>query len=160
MLNYNEVKEFIDAQSPTTRIYIGTDSARFKKDRQWFARYSVVVAVHIDGCHGCKLFGESRTSKDFDQKQDKPALRLMEEVYLAQEVYSKLSALIPDRDIEIHLDLNPDKLHGSSCVIQQAMGYIQGTCNVVPFVKPLAAAASFGADRYEEICEKNKASVV
>jgi predicted RNase H-related nuclease YkuK (DUF458 family) len=32
-------------------------------------------------------------------------------------------------------------------VIQEAIGYIRGTCNVIPLVKPEAFAASYAADR-------------
>jgi predicted RNase H-related nuclease YkuK (DUF458 family) len=38
-------------------------------------------------------------------------------------------------------------MHASSCVVQQAIGYIRGTCNVIPMVKPQAFAASYAADR-------------
>jgi predicted RNase H-related nuclease YkuK (DUF458 family) len=54
-----------------------------------------------------------------------------------------------DRDVEVHLDINPDEEHGSNCVINQAIGYIKGTCNVVPLVKPQAFAASYAADRFK-----------
>jgi predicted RNase H-related nuclease YkuK (DUF458 family) len=53
--------------------------------------------------------------------------------------------------VEVHLDINPDEQHGSSCVISQAVGYIKGTCNVVPFVKPQAFAASYAADRLKNL---------
>jgi predicted RNase H-related nuclease YkuK (DUF458 family) len=36
-------------------------------------------------------------------------------------------------------------------VIQQAVGYIKGTCNVIPMVKPNAFAASYAADRLKEV---------
>jgi predicted RNase H-related nuclease YkuK (DUF458 family) len=49
------------------------------------------------------------------------------------------------------LDINPDEMHGSSCVVSQAIGYIKGTCNVVPFVKPDAFAASYAADRFRSL---------
>jgi predicted RNase H-related nuclease YkuK (DUF458 family) len=45
------------------------------------------------------------------------------------------------------LDINPSEMHGSNCVIQEAIGYIRGTCNVIPLVKPEAFAASYAADR-------------
>jgi predicted RNase H-related nuclease YkuK (DUF458 family) len=32
-------------------------------------------------------------------------------------------------------------------VLQEAIGYIRGTCNVIPMVKPKAFAASYAADR-------------
>jgi predicted RNase H-related nuclease YkuK (DUF458 family) len=34
-------------------------------------------------------------------------------------------------------------------VISQAVGYIKGVCNVIPFVKPDAFAASYAADRFK-----------
>jgi predicted RNase H-related nuclease YkuK (DUF458 family) len=49
----------------------------------------------------------------------------------------------------VHLDINPDEMHGSSCVINEAVGYIKGMCNVIPLVKPNAFAASYAADRYK-----------
>jgi predicted RNase H-related nuclease YkuK (DUF458 family) len=49
----------------------------------------------------------------------------------------------------LHLDINPDERYGSSCVVTQAIGYIIGTCNIEPKVKPYAFAASIAADRYK-----------
>jgi predicted RNase H-related nuclease YkuK (DUF458 family) len=146
-LNLNEVKNFIDQQSPQTKIYLGCDSERFKLNDEWYADYTIVICVHIDGRHGCKIFGEVTREKDYDQRKDRPSMRLMNEVYKVAEVFAKLKEVIVDRAMEVHLDINPNKVHGSSCVIQQAVGYIRGTCNVIPFVKPDAFAASFAADR-------------
>jgi predicted RNase H-related nuclease YkuK (DUF458 family) len=42
-------------------------------------------------------------------------------------------------------------MHNSSIVINEAIGYVKGMCNVVPLVKPRAFAASYAADRYKEI---------
>lgn len=39
-LDINEVCAFIQAQSAETKIYIGGDSRRFRKQGQWFAEYS------------------------------------------------------------------------------------------------------------------------
>jgi hypothetical protein len=75
----------------------------------------------------------------------------MNEVYRAAEMYLKLEDVIGDRHCEVHLDINPDMIHGSSCVVQQAVGYIRGMCNVTPMVKPEAFAASYAADRLKEI---------
>jgi predicted RNase H-related nuclease YkuK (DUF458 family) len=71
----------------------------------------------------------------------------MNEAYKVSEMYLKLSDVLIDRDVEVHLDINPDEEFGSSCVINEAIGYIKGTCNVVPMVKPQAFAASYAADR-------------
>ena len=148
-LNLNEVKTFIEAQTPETKIYLGCDSERFRIDNVWYADYILAIVVHIDGKHGCKLFGEVVRERDYDQKQNRPSYRLMNEVYKVSELYLKLSEVLIDRDVEVHLDINPDEEHGSNCVINQAIGYIKGTCNVVPLVKPQAFAASYAADRFK-----------
>ena len=150
-LNLAEVKEFIDAQSPSTKIYIGADSERFKIDGKWYADYTLAVVVHIDGCHGCKIFGEVHRELDYDQKKSKPALRLMNEVYKVSDLFQSLADVLEDRYVEVHLDINPNQMFGSSCVVQQAIGYIKGTCNVIPMVKPKAFAASYAADRLKEV---------
>ena len=146
-INIEEVKAFILAQSPETKIYLGADSERSRINGVWYADYTVAVVVHIDGCHGCKIFGDFKREKDYDQCKDKPTLRLMQEVYKVSEMFHKLADVIEDRHVEVHLDINLDQRYGSSCVVQQAIGYIKGTCNVEPMVKPNAFAASYAADR-------------
>lgn len=146
-----QVKEFIESQSSSTKIYLGADSERMKRNGRWYADYTLAIVVHIDGCHGCKIFGEVQTEPDFDYKASKPSMRLMNEVYKVAELYQKLVDAIGERDVEIHLDINPDLKHNSSIVIQQAVGYIKGVCNVVPMVKPNAFAASYAADRLKEV---------
>ena len=76
----------------------------------------------------------------------------MNEVYKVAELYLDLASTIPN-DIEVHLDINPDETHGSSCVINEAVGYIRGMCNVIPLVKPNAFAASYAADRMKQVVE-------
>jgi predicted RNase H-related nuclease YkuK (DUF458 family) len=148
-LDLDEIKQFIEAQSPSTKIYIGADSERFRVDGRWYADYITVVVVHIDGCHGCKIFGEVQRELDYDQKKSKPAMRLMNEVYKVSELFQNLAEVLEDRYVEVHLDINPDEMYGSSCVVTQAIGYIKGTCNVTPMVKPKAFAASYAADRFK-----------
>jgi predicted RNase H-related nuclease YkuK (DUF458 family) len=150
-LDINQVRDFIQAQSLETKIYIGGDSRRFCKNGQWHAEYTLAIVVHIDGKHGCKIFGESSIEIDYDQKRSRPSMRLMNEVYKISELYLKLHEVLEDREVAVHLDINPNEDHGSSCVVQQAIGYIRGTCNVIPMVKPNAWAASYAADRLKEI---------
>ena len=56
-IDLQEVKQFIQAQSPETKIYLGCDSERFKIDKVWYADYITAIVIHIDGKHGCKIFG-------------------------------------------------------------------------------------------------------
>lgn len=150
-LDINEVVAFIEAQPPNTRVYLGADSERYLENKTWWAEYTVAVVIHIGGRHGCKIFGEVSRERDFDQKADRPSMRLMNEVYRVSEMFQRLAPALVDREVEVHLDINPNEMHGSSCVINQAIGYIRGTCNVIPMVKPRAFAASYAADRLKSI---------
>lgn len=150
--NLEEVKEFIRQSSDATSIYIGADSERYRgNDEQWYADYTVAIVVHVDSSRGCKVFGKVDSERDFDRRHDRPATRLMNEVYRAAQMYLDLIDSIGDRHCEVHLDINPDEMHGSSCVIQQATGYIRGMCGFPPKVKPEAFSASYAADRLKEI---------
>jgi hypothetical protein len=62
-------------------------------------------------------------------------------------------------DIEVHLDINPNELHNSSIVVNEAMGYIKGMCGVIPLVKPRAFAASYAADRFKSLTEYQRQMV-
>lgn len=157
-MDLQQVKHFIIDSSDSTCIYIGVDSERVIVNEQWFADYTTAVVVHRDGKRGCKIFGGVTRERDYDQRKDRPAYRLMNEVYKASELYMQLIDAIGDRHCEVHLDINPDLLHGSSCVLNQAVGYIRGTCNIVPMVKPNAFAASYAADRLKEILAGQKAA--
>jgi len=149
------IKEFIDKQGPDTKIYIGVDSERIKRDKIWYADYTAAIVVHIDGKHGCKLFGEVTRERDYD-KVDRPNTRLMMEVFKVSELYLKLAEVLEDRAVEVHLDINPDESHTSSNVVAQAIGYIRGTCNVEPLVKPRAFAATYAADRMKGLRVANE----
>jgi predicted RNase H-related nuclease YkuK (DUF458 family) len=153
-----EVKQYISESSMQSKIYIGSDSFRYMKHGKWHAEYTVAVVVHKDGKHGCKVFGKTDVELDYDNKHNRPALRLMNEVYRASEMFLSLSDTIGDRHVEVHLDINPNVIHGSSCVVQQAIGYIRGVCNVVPMIKPEAFAASYAADRFKAFTTYSRAA--
>lgn len=153
--NIPQIKEFIDRQGPNTKIYIGVDSERIKKGTQWYADYTAAIVVHLDGKHGCKLFGEVTRERDYD-RVDKPNTRLMTEVFKVSELYLKLAEVLENREVEVHLDINPDDEFKSSNVVAQAIGYIRGTCNVEPRVKPYGFAASYAADRFKSLKAVNE----
>ena len=145
------VKSFIQAQSAQTRIYIGVDSERVRENNTWYAIYTAAVVVHIDGRHGCRLFGEVSRERDWDQRADRPTTRLMNEVYKVSELYLRLADVLEDRTVEVHLDINSADEHASSNVVAQAIGYIRGTCNITPKIKPEAFAATNAADRLRHL---------
>jgi predicted RNase H-related nuclease YkuK (DUF458 family) len=151
-IDLQEVKHFIESCGPGTKVYIGCDSERYRVGNQWWADYILAVVVHINSNNGCKIFGAVQKQQDFDQKHDKPRMRLMNEVYKVADLYLQLSQEIPN-EIQVHLDINPNEMHGSSCVINEAVGYIRGMCNVIPMVKPQAFAASYAADRMKSVME-------
>ena len=150
-LDLDEVREYIENTSEASRIYIGADSERHRRHGIWWADYATVVVVHIDGKRGAKVFGEITTERDYDQSKDKPRMRLMNEVMKAAQLYLDLEECIGDRECEVHIDINPDHKHGSSCVISEAVGYIKGMTGVTPRVKPEAWAASIAADKFPSL---------
>jgi predicted RNase H-related nuclease YkuK (DUF458 family) len=152
VIDIEAVKSFILAQSAETKVYIGGDSERVHLKEGWVIDYTLAIVVHIDGNHGCKIFGEIQREDDLQwDKKSKPRMRLMTEIYKISGLYCQLADVLEDRDVEVHLDINPDLMYGSSCVVNEAIGYIKATCNVVPMVKPNAWAASYAADRLKYI---------
>ena len=149
-LDLEKIKKFVDSCGPDTKIYLGCDSERLRVKGIWYADYIIAVVVHIDGKHGCKIFGQVVRERDYEHQTKKPRLRLMNEVYKVADTYLKLAEII-DKDIEVHLDINPNERYNSSVVINEAIGYIKGMCNVIPLVKPKAFAASYAADRLKSL---------
>jgi predicted RNase H-related nuclease YkuK (DUF458 family) len=145
------VQQYLATCGPNTKIYLGADSFRYREGKQWWAEYTVALVIHVNGNNGCKIFGEVSRERDYDHKLSKPSMRLMNEVYKVSEVFQRLAPELEDYHVEVHLDINPDEHAGSSCVITQAIGYIRGTCNVIPLVKPNAFAASYAADRLKKL---------
>ena len=69
------------------RVYIGCDSVlnrRFNLKTQAYenwARFAIVLVVHIDNSRGCKIFSYVENERVYDAKMGKPTQRLMTEVY-------------------------------------------------------------------------------
>lgn len=150
-IDKDEIAEFLKTCGPDTKIYLGCDSERFKIKGVWHADFILVCVVHIDGIHGCKVFAEVHRERDFDQVKSRPFNRMMSETYKVAALYQELKEILYDYEVMIHLDINPKEGEGSNVAYQAACGYIKGTCNVVPFCKPDAWAASFGADRAKDL---------
>jgi len=150
-INKDEVIEFLSKCSSETKMYVGCDSTRYRVRGEWFAEYTTVLVVHIDGCKGCRIFGQMDKERDYDNIAKKPSLRLMNEVYRCAALFLDLKEILTNYEVEVHLDINPNLNYGSSCVISQATGYIKGMCNVIPLCKPNAFAASYAADRLKSI---------
>ena len=150
-----QVADFVNNCDPDTKIYIGCDSERLNHNGFWYADYVMAIVVHINGNNGCKIFGAVERERDWEQNANKPKLRLMNEVYKVADLYLKLSKLVA-HDIEVHLDINPNELYGSSVAVNEAVGYIKGMCGVIPMIKPKSFAATYAADRFKEVVGHRK----
>lgn len=148
MFDLPVIREYILKSSLESKIYLGCDSQRYRSKDRWLADYATVIVIHKDGKHGCKIFGQITTLKDYDQKKGSPKLRLMNECYLVSEIYLLLADILHDRNVEIHLDINPSVKFASNDVVQEAIGFIKGTCDITPKIKPEAVASSCAGDKF------------
>lgn len=146
-INKQAVIELLAQHNEHTKVYFGCDSTRFKFKGQWYAEFTSVVVVHKDGCHGCRIFHQTDRERDFDQKASRPFNRMMNEAYRVSGLFLEFQEVVSDYHVEVHLDINQDDIHGSSVAVKAASGYVQGTTNIVPILKPSAYAASYAADR-------------
>lgn len=138
-----EAREAIARSSKESSVYIGGDSIRFKKDGVWYARYSIVVILHYDTKHGCKLFHTTSVERDWGNMKQ----RLLTETMLTVNVALELVDTIGDRHFEIHLDLNNSPKHKSNVAVKEALSYVRGTVpNATARIKPDAFAATHAAD--------------
>lgn len=146
-LKLQQIKDYISAASDSSKVYIGCDSEMFIKNKQRYATFYTVVVIHINQRNGCKIFGDKSIEIDYGKNRKKPSYRLMQEVYKASAMYLSIADVLGDKEVEIHLDINTERRHASSVILEQAIGYVKGTCNIIPMVKPNSWAASHAADR-------------
>lgn len=139
---YEEAKQAIIGSSPQSSVYIGTDSIRYKKNKQWFAKYSTVIIVHMDSKKGCKLFHESVDMPDYGNLKQ----RLLTEVQFAVAAASEVIDVLGNRHMEIHLDINPNPKHKSSVAVKEALGWVKGSLGIDAKIKPASFAATHAAD--------------
>ena len=141
-----EIKEYLDNVEENSKIYLGSDSVKYKKGRGWYARYTIVLVVHIGQKHGCKVFNYTEKDRVYDSFT-KSRMTLMTETYKLAECYLALADVLEAFDVEVHLDLNSDPNHFSNKVVQEAVGYIRGVTGVeVVKIKPESQCASHCAD--------------
>lgn len=149
-IDLRELEAFMSTMDPETKVFFGADSERVKVNGKWYADYFCVIVVHIGGAHGGKIFCEISREMDYDQKKDRPFNRLMTEAQKLSELYLRTKEVFYDFECELHLDIASDEKQGSHCAASAAIGYIRGTCNVIPILKNNSWAASFAADRGRE----------
>ena len=137
-----EAKKAIIASSQQSSVYIGCDSIRFRKNKQWYAKYSTVVIVHVDTNKGGRIFHSSVDMPDYGNLKQ----RLLMEVQLAVSTATEIVDVVGDRHFEIHLDINPNPNHKSSVAVKEALGWVKGSLGMDAKIKPHSFAATHAAD--------------
>lgn len=134
--------------SEHSSIYIGADSKRLKvgmdkRNKPIFnARYGTVIVLHKDSSKGCQVFYDIQVLPDYGSLRN----RLLTEVQFSLEAFTSIEDVIGNRPLEIHLDVNPDPIHGSNIVAKEAVGWVLGM-GLIPKIKNESWAASTAADR-------------
>ena len=140
---YDQAREAILNSSESSSVYIGADSIRFKnKKGDWFAKYSVVIILHVDSKHGARIFHKNIEMRDYGNLRQ----RLITEAGFAIEAASEIIDVIGNRHMEIHLDINPNPKHKSNIAVKEALGYVKGTTGLDAVIKPHSFAATHAAD--------------
>jgi uncharacterized protein len=136
-------KQAILQSSPQSSVYVGCDSIRYRrKDKQWFAKYSTVIIVHMDSNKGCRLFHETVDMPDYGNMKQ----RLLMEVQLAVAAATEIIEVLGDRHLEIHIDVNSNPKHKSNVAVKEALSWVKGSLNIDAKIKPHAFAATHAAD--------------
>lgn len=149
MFTQKQIEDLVDlliTLDSNTKIYLGCDSVRYVKDNRWSARYATVAIVHKNGNNGCRIFSHNSIEPDYDLKKNRPKMRMMNEVMKVCALYNQIAPFIDEFDVEIHLDVNTDPMHGSNCAASEAAGYVLGMTGLHAKLKPESFAASYGAD--------------
>lgn len=141
-----EIVELLISLGTESKVYLGCDSVRYRRNNRNWARYATVCIIHMNGKNGGRIFSNISHEPDYDVKKNRPKVRMMNEVTKVCSLYNQLIPFIDEYDVEIHLDINQDPKHGSNCAATEAAGYVLGMTGVEPKLKPDSWAASFGAD--------------
>lgn len=142
---WEEAREEIRRSSAESSIYIGCDSIRYKKNGDWYARYSTVIVVHKDTSKGCKIFYHSESLRDYGKGIEGLRNRLLTEVNFAVQASMAIADVVGDRHLELHIDVNPDPIHKSNIVSKEALGWVRGM-GLDAKIKPDSWAATHAAD--------------
>jgi len=138
----DNAKRAILESSETSSVYVGADSIRYKKNDRWYAKYSVVIILHKESKHGCRVFHESVDMPDYGNLKQ----RLLTEVQLAVSAATEILDVLGKRHLEVHLDINPNPKYKSNVAVKEALGWVRGSLGIEAEIKPRAWAASTAAD--------------
>lgn len=141
-MNVSEIAEIVKISSPSTAVYVGCDS----KQRGETCIFATVVIIHHDRSRGANVFVQIEKTKKIPSLKQ----RIMMETFKAVEIALQIASFIPDREIEIHLDINPSPKHPSNVALKDALSYVSSQ-GFKPVFKPYSFAAYSVADY---VCKK------
>lgn len=146
-----QIREYLATVPDGSEVYIGCDSERSKRDGVWMATYTTVVVIAITDADtgrrgGCRVFACTDKQEDYDQKKNRPMMRMMNEAYRTAEAYQQLEEDLLEHEVELHLDINKSPMHGSNVAHNAAVGYLVGISGRPVKTKPEAWAATHVAD--------------
>lgn len=147
-----QIREYLATVPEGADVYIGCDSNRYKSSQGiWMAAYTTVVVVaQLDPTTGrrggCRVFACTDKQQDYDQKEARPMMRMMNEAYRSAEAYQQLEEDLLEHEVELHLDINKSPKHGSNVAHSAAVGYLIGVTGRPVKTKPEAWAATHVAD--------------
>lgn len=137
---WSNARAEIEKSSESSSVYIGCDSLLLADN---LASYCTVIILHRDSKHGCSVFHNTRKLPEYGNMR----MRLLMEVQLALEAFHEIEDVIGSRNLEIHLDINPNPRYNSHVAIAEALGWVRNL-GLTAKVKPEAFAASACADHF------------
>ena len=140
VVTLERVLDSVKASKDSCEIHVGCDS-HFVKDKCVFA---IVVAMYEYGKGGTYFFARLKVSRRLFMNMK---LRLLKEVELALTLADLLSVFLKRENLNVHLDINPDKRFKSSQVFTPATSWVK-SLGYQCIVKPDSWASSWLADAY------------
>jgi predicted RNase H-related nuclease YkuK (DUF458 family) len=138
-----DIEEFVRANAKHGQIvHVGTDSLQTGRYTQ-FVTVIVILNPKRDGIgSGGRVFYTRSIVPRIPQLRE----RLLKEVWMSVELAMK----IPNEDLTVHIDANPDTKHMSSKYLQELVGLVVG-CGFKAVWKPDSWAATHAADHVVRI---------
>tara|TARA_B100000519_G_C14240084_1_gene436827 strand:- start:601 stop:1077 length:477 start_codon:yes stop_codon:yes gene_type:complete len=125
---------------PGYEIHIGCDSHRI--GGQYI--FAIVIAGYVNRRGGTFFFHRKKSK---DPQLDNMKIRLMKEVELAIAVANQVRLNFPNKEISVHLDLNPKPEFPSYKVLPNAVSWVK-SCGFNALTKPHSWASSSLADSF------------
>jgi len=146
-IEFHEILEIISRHHTNSgSVFVGTDSFCKKNEEKACVFAVSIVLLGADGQKGGRYF----VKKEKTKKPSSLYNRILQEAEKSINVALKISEIIPDLDLEVHLDVSAeDKNEKTSPLTKMLMGYTIGSgfkCKI----KPDSFAASSVADKHSK----------